>query len=171
MAWIAALILAALAAFGFVEWEPQAKGDALDGSGATATQDPPAAPRDADELDAKPRPDATDPTGPEVDPERPTQLTVEGPRGPTDLVPTLRRIERGERHEHRNDGSVFQNRERRLPDQPRGYYREYVHPTPGVRGPGAQRLVIGRDGDVWYTPDHYESFERIRWRLEMGNGR
>jgi guanyl-specific ribonuclease Sa len=95
-------------------------------------------------------------------------LVVEGPAGPTDLGPTLERIERGERHEHRNDGAEFENRERRLPRQPRGHYREYVHPTPGQRGPGAQRVVIGRDGAVWYTPDHYASFRRVEWTFRDG---
>ena len=88
-------------------------------------------------------------------------IWVEGPRGRVDLSATLDRIERGIKHPHRNDGSVFQNRERRLPDKPRNYYREFVHPTPGQRGPGAQRVVIGSAGEVYYTRDHYETFERV----------
>jgi len=31
-----------------------------------------------------------------------------------------------------------------LPRQAKGYYREYVHPTSGVKGPGAQRVVVGQ---------------------------
>lgn len=49
-----------------------------------------------------------------------------------------------------------------LPSRPAGYYREYVVPTPGVAGPGAQRLVIGRAGEVYYTPNHYQSFVQLR---------
>ena len=79
-----------------------------------------------------------------------------------DLTATLERIERGISHSHRNDGSVFGNREGRLPRQPRGYYREYVHPTPGHRGPGARRVVIGQGGEVYYTHDHYESFVQVQ---------
>ena len=56
-------------------------------------------------------------------------------RGDVDLGPALARIERGERDEHRGDGAVFGNRERRLPERPRGWYREYVVRTPGLRGP------------------------------------
>jgi filamentous hemagglutinin len=63
---------------------------------------------------------------------------------------------------HVNDGSVFMNREGLLPEQPVGYYREYVHPTAGIDGPGRQRLVIGGGGETYYTPDHYKSFIRIR---------
>ena len=83
-------------------------------------------------------------------------------RGDVDLAPVLARIERGERDPHRNDGGVFHNREGRLPDQPRGHYREYVIRTPGINHAGPQRLVVGRDGEVFYTSDHYRSFRRIQ---------
>nr|WP_240956123.1 ribonuclease domain-containing protein [Wenzhouxiangella sp. XN79A] len=82
-------------------------------------------------------------------------------RGDMDLGPAIARIERGEPDRHRNDGSTFQNREGRLPSKPRGYYREFVVRTPGMRGVGPQRLVVGRDGDAWYTSDHYRSFVRL----------
>jgi filamentous hemagglutinin len=82
--------------------------------------------------------------------------------GDVDLRPTLDRIERGEKLRFANDGSVFENRERRLPRQARGYYHEYVHPTPGQAGPGAQRVVIGEEGETYYTPDHYRTFHRVR---------
>lgn len=83
-------------------------------------------------------------------------------KGTVDLKPTLDRIERGESHQHRNDGAVFQNRESRLPRKPSGYYKEYVHPTPGENGPGPQRIIIGKQGEVWYTADHYKSFKKIK---------
>ena len=63
------------------------------------------------------------------------------------------------------DGSVFGNRERLLPSQKRGYYREYTVPTPGASNRGARRLVCGgppKTPDVcFYTADHYASFRRI----------
>ena len=82
-------------------------------------------------------------------------------QGPIDLQPTLDRIEKGERNEHRNDGTVFQNREGRLDRKPAGYYHEYVVPTPNQRGPGPQRLIVGKGGEVFYTSDHYRSFKKI----------
>lgn len=82
-------------------------------------------------------------------------------RGNVDVGATLARIERGERLRFSNDGSTFQNRERRLPSKPGGYYKEFVHPTPGLGGPGPQRIVTGRDGEIYYTPDHYRSFQRL----------
>ena len=72
------------------------------------------------------------------------------------------RIERGESDPHDNDGSVFQNREGLLPDQPRGYYREYVVRTPGLSSVGPQRLILGENGEAYYTSDHYESFTQVR---------
>lgn len=83
-------------------------------------------------------------------------------KGTIDLQPTLDRIARGERNTHRNDGSTFGNRERRLPQKPSGYYTEYVHPTKGINGPGPQRVIVGKGGDIWYTPDHYETFKKIK---------
>lgn len=82
-------------------------------------------------------------------------------RGEIDLGPSLERVAAGRKLRFPNDGTTFQNREGRLPRKPSGYYEEWVVPTPGESGPGPQRLVVGADGDVWYTPDHYRSFERI----------
>ncbi len=84
-------------------------------------------------------------------------------QGDIDLEPTLDRIAEGkllDRFPH--DGSTFQNRERKLPRQPPGYYKEYVVPTPGQNGPGPQRLVIGKDDETYYTHDHYKTFRRVR---------
>lgn len=82
-------------------------------------------------------------------------------RGNVDLAPTLARIAENRRLRFTNDGSAFQNREKRLPQKPSGYYREWAVPTPGEAGPGPQRLVTGKEGEVWYTSDHYRSFRRI----------
>lgn len=64
------------------------------------------------------------------------------------------------------DGSVFGNREKLLPVQPRGYYREYTVKTPGSRDRGARRLVCGgmqitKPDVCFYTSDHYASFQRV----------
>ena len=83
-------------------------------------------------------------------------------RGDIDLQPHLARIEAGERDPHRTDGGVFGNREGLLPARPAAYYREYVVRTPGITHAGPQRLVIGKDGEVFYTYDHYRTFQRIR---------
>jgi ribonuclease T1 len=83
-------------------------------------------------------------------------------RGDVDLTSTLDRIERGGRLRFSHDGIVFENREKRLPTQPGGYYHEYIHPTPDDSGPGGQRVIIGRRGEVYYTPDHYRTFRRVR---------
>ena len=66
----------------------------------------------------------------------------------------------------RKDGSTFGNFEKRLPQKPRGYYREYTVPTPGARDRGARRIIAGSppetSGEYYYTDDHYRSFRRIQ---------
>lgn len=63
------------------------------------------------------------------------------------------------------DGVVFFNRERQLPKQPRGYWREYTVKTPGVRHRGARRIVCGgaptTPDACYYSNDHYASFKEI----------
>jgi guanyl-specific ribonuclease Sa len=82
--------------------------------------------------------------------------------GTVDLAETIDRIRRGEElRQYRNDGIVFENRERRLPQHGPGYYREWVHPTPNERGPGPQRIVTGEKGEFYYTPNHYKSFIKL----------
>lgn len=83
-------------------------------------------------------------------------------QGDVDLKPVLERIARGQRDPHRDDGTVFTNREGRLPQEARGYYREYVVRTPGLNTVGPQRLVIGQGGETYYTPDHYRTFTKVR---------
>ncbi len=78
------------------------------------------------------------------------------------LERTLERIERGESLHHRNDGTVFRNREGLLPSKPDDYYKEYVHPIEGQRFPGPHRVIIGSEGEIYYTPDHYKTFLKIK---------
>ena len=68
------------------------------------------------------------------------------------------------------DGTVFGNRERQLPAQKRGFYREYTVKTPYARNRGAKRIVCGgmqsgvqpiKPEVCYYTDDHYASFKRI----------
>jgi ribonuclease T1 len=33
--------------------------------------------------------------------------------------------------------------------------------TPGSPDRGARRIITGRDGEFYYTADHYESFRRV----------
>lgn len=82
---------------------------------------------------------------------------------PPEAVDTLRLIARGGPYPHRQDDGTFGNRERRLPPQPRGYYREYTVETPGSRDRGARRIIAGGRPPVeyFYTDDHYRSFQRF----------
>jgi RHS repeat-associated protein len=65
--------------------------------------------------------------------------------------------------QYSRDGITFANREGLLPAQALGYYKEYtVPPAAGVADRGAERLIVGKAGEVFYTPDHYKSFVRIK---------
>lgn len=82
---------------------------------------------------------------------------------PAEALATLATIERGGPFPYRQDGRVFENRERRLPQRPRGYYREYTVDTPGSPDRGARRIVTGGDPPevFYYTDDHYRSFRTL----------
>ncbi len=85
---------------------------------------------------------------------------------PTQAQDVHRRILVGGPFRYEKDGVVFGNRERILPRQPRGFYREYTVPTPGERDRGARRIVCGgkdvqRPETCFYTRDHYSSFNPI----------
>lgn len=85
---------------------------------------------------------------------------------PPEAIETLRLIASGGPYPYDQDGSTFQNREGRLPDRRRGHYREYTVETPGSPDRGARRIVIGRDGERFYTDDHYDSFRWIVGELD-----
>ncbi len=83
---------------------------------------------------------------------------------PEEARATLKLIDAGGPFPYHRDGIVFQNREHRLPEQARGYYREYTVPTPGSKDRGARRIVSGDKPPLvfYYTADHYKSFRRIQ---------
>lgn len=94
------------------------------------------------------------------------EATVSTAQLPPQGQQVLELIRQGGPFRHDKDGTVFGNRERLLPSQPRGYYREYTVRTPGASDRGARRIVCG--GSVptqpqacYYTEDHYASFRRI----------
>ena len=81
---------------------------------------------------------------------------------PREARRTLELVRKGGPFPYERDGVVFGNFERALPERGRGYYREYTVPTPGLTHRGARRIVAGRNGELYYTDDHYRSFKRIR---------
>ena len=89
---------------------------------------------------------------------------------PREAADTLMLIKSGGPFPFRKDGIAFMNRERRLPEKPRGYYTEYTVRTPGRADRGARRIIAGQGstgspatgGEYYYSDDHYETFRRIR---------
>ena len=85
---------------------------------------------------------------------------------PPEARETRRLISSGGPFPYEKDGTVFRNRERLLPAEARGFYREYTVKTPGLKHRGARRIVCGgreatRPLNCYYTADHYASFRRI----------
>ena len=58
-------------------------------------------------------------------------------------------------------GSQFGNYEGLLPKAPGRYYTECDINTLGKSKRGAERIVFSNDGLIFYTGDHYESFELL----------
>ena len=85
---------------------------------------------------------------------------------PAQAQETYQHILAGGPFPYPKDGIVFGNREKQLPRQPRGFYREYTVKTPGARNRGARRIVCGGEPPTkpevcFYTDDHYASYRRI----------
>ena len=80
---------------------------------------------------------------------------------PVEAQQTLALIDAGGPFPYRVDGTVFTNREGLLPSEPSGYYREYTVVTPGSSDRGARRIVAGKNGEDYYTDDHYASFREV----------
>ena len=80
---------------------------------------------------------------------------------PVEAAHTVDLIRAGGPFPYDRDGIVFENREGLLPAEPSGYYHEYTVPTPGAGDRGARRIIVGSAGELYWTDDHYRSFERI----------
>lgn len=80
---------------------------------------------------------------------------------PPEAADTVGLIDAGGPYPYDEDDGTFGNFEGILPDRPRGYYREYTVETPGSNDRGARRIVAGSEGELYWTADHYQSFERI----------
>jgi len=87
--------------------------------------------------------------------------TVKVSQLPAEARQTITLVDQGGPFPYAKDGVVFGNYEKLLPEQKRGYYREYTVRTPGSRDRGARRIVTGQGGEIYYTDDHYKSFRTV----------
>ena len=58
-------------------------------------------------------------------------------------------------------GDRFYNNEGDLPKEQGRLYYECDIDTNGAKSRGAERIVFSNDGLIYYTPDHYETFELL----------
>ncbi|WP_327251756.1 ribonuclease [Streptomyces sp. NBC_01244] len=87
--------------------------------------------------------------------------TVRASALPQQARDVLALIDKGGPYQYRQDGTVFGNFEKVLPQKKRGYYHEFTVKTPGERDRGARRIVTGGGGEFFYTDDHYETFKAV----------
>jgi len=84
---------------------------------------------------------------------------------PVQARQTYELIRQGGPFPYDKDGAVFGNRERLLPAEKRGFYREYTVAAPGSGVRGARRIVCGGPARApyacYYSADHYSSFRKI----------
>ncbi len=80
---------------------------------------------------------------------------------PVEAHQTLESINKGGPFHYPKDGTIFHNREENLPVKELGYYREYTVETPSATDRGARRIAVGKDGERYYTDDHYQTFKEI----------
>lgn len=105
---------------------------------------------------------------------------ISDPKRVNAILMLIKKIINCEKLPFKQDGQVFYNKEKLLPEKPKGYYREYTlivpkdaakefyiggvhytaYPSYGVRG--AERIVIGDGRVIYYTPTHYNNFVRIK---------
>ena len=81
-------------------------------------------------------------------------------QGPRNLTGVVGDIEAG----RLSPKEPYINKEGLLPQQKEDYYQEYVVPnTPNYDRPGAgpERIIRGEKGELYYTPDHYETFTKL----------
>ncbi|GAA6623320.1 ribonuclease domain-containing protein [Scytonema sp. NUACC26] len=80
---------------------------------------------------------------------------------PPEVQITINLISQGGPFPHGKDSTVFKNLEGLLPSQPLGYYKEYTVETPGASDRGGRRLIVGQNGEMYYTSNHYNSFQEV----------
>ncbi len=146
------VVLAVVVGVWFVSGgDPGTPTGAGDRPGVETVEDPPGG-------DAGARP--AEPVSGEVDPESGLRW-VALDELPPEAAETVVLIGTGGPFPEDEDGSTFFNREGLLPPRPDGSYAEYTVPTPGSPDRGARRVVAGGPDELYWTADHYDSFERI----------
>lgn len=140
-----------LGALALVFWLGQQEGSGNPGTDIPASASTPTAPR---EIPVQPSP----PSGDDAH-----SAAVLPDYLPDEAKATLALIANDGPFPYRQDGAIFQNREKRLPQKPRGYYREYTVETRGLSHRGARRIVTaGNPVEIYYyTDDHYDSFRKF----------
>lgn len=79
-----------------------------------------------------------------------------------DIRNTLNRIKAQKPKYDGHDGKTYLNSNHMLPSALPGYYICWTVDTPGQKKRALRRLVLGARGEIYYTPDHYHTFVRLK---------
>ena len=92
-----------------------------------------------------------------------SEATLSDPRlqGLDRIVREIRRAHGRPPQEGVKGGKVFENSNEDLPARRNGYYHEYDVQIAGPDGRGKLRIVLGDQGEVWLTGNHYDDFRQI----------
>jgi guanyl-specific ribonuclease Sa len=102
----------------------------------------------------------------------PPQQGPTGPQIPQSAQDTLKQIDQGKWPQSANapgtkGGRPYMNGDEHLPPtdgsgKPITYQEWDVNPKVPGQDRGNERIVTGSDGSAWYSPDHYQTFQRLR---------
>jgi ribonuclease T1 len=93
---------------------------------------------------------------------------------PKEADDTIKLIEKGGPFPYpKHDGKIFENRVppgKKATPMPKedsaDYYKEYTVVTPGAADRAKRRIVSGRNGELYYTDDHFETFKQVMRNVE-----
>ena len=80
---------------------------------------------------------------------------------PQEADEMLKWIKKGHPYPFPKDGTEFINYEKLLPMKESNYYMEFTVSTPNVTHRGAKRIVVGKNGEIYFTGDHYQTFKEV----------
>ncbi len=150
---------------GLLVWWIQSRSAATTTTTPSTTSTPPrATPRPAPQQlpPDVPPPPATPTTSPRTSPSAADLSSIRDAAERDQVRSMIEAIDAGGPFRYSKDGSTWQNRERRLPKQRPGHYREYTVDTPGSDDRGSRRIIAGAEHELYYTRDHYDSFTALR---------
>ncbi len=81
---------------------------------------------------------------------------------PVTAVATLALVDAGGPFPNPDDGEPYDDASGSLPSRPPGYYLQYRVAEPGGSDESPWHLVVGEQGEVFWTDDAFDTFRRVQ---------